>query len=89
MAFTDKDRERLAEFTSVKCLAFSSDGRMLALGGEDGAITVVDWLTLRVVSDMRRATMLLYLVVPRLLATLDYQCCLRHRRPFNSSSIAN
>ncbi|BDA49251.1 probable prolactin regulatory element-binding protein [Coccomyxa sp. Obi] len=48
-----KDKDRLAHFTSVKCLAFSSDGRMLALGGEDGAITVVDWLTLRVVSDMR------------------------------------
>ncbi|CAL8464126.1 g3661 [Coccomyxa elongata] len=49
----DKDQEKLAVFTSVKCLAFSSDGRMLALGGEDGAITVVDWLMLRVVSDMR------------------------------------
>lgn len=56
----DKDRERLAGFTSVKCLAFSSDGRMLALGGEDGAITVVDWLTLRVVSDMRQATVVLF-----------------------------
>lgn len=76
----DKDRERLADFASVKCLAFSSDGRMLALGGEDGAITVVDWLTLRVLSDMRRATvMLLGLVILPLLAFLDYQCSLRHR----------
>ncbi len=50
---TGKERERLAGFASVKCLAFSSDGRLLAMGGEDGSITVLDYLTLRVLADLR------------------------------------
>lgn len=31
----------------MKSLAFSSDGRLLALGGEDGSIDVRDWPGLR------------------------------------------
>ena len=50
---TGKERERLAGFASVKCLAFSGDGRLLAIGGEDGSITVLDYLTLRVLADLR------------------------------------
>jgi len=37
----------LAALPVVKCLAFSGDGRLLAIGGEDGALTVLDWPTLR------------------------------------------
>lgn len=54
----EKNIDRLAGFNSVKCLAFSSDGCLVALGGEDGSITVVEYLTLRVLVDIRQGLLL-------------------------------
>lgn len=44
---------RLAGLGMVKCLAFSTNGRLLALGGDDGAITVLDWPSLHARADLR------------------------------------
>jgi prolactin regulatory element-binding protein len=33
-------------FGAIKCMSFSSDGRWLALGGEDGSLEVVEWPSL-------------------------------------------
>ena len=51
----DKRAQQLACMGVVKCLAFSGDGRLLALGGEDGSLTVLDWLTLRPRIELRSA----------------------------------
>ena len=47
---------RLAGLGMVKCLAFSTNGRLLALGGDDGAITVLDWPSLHARADLRCAS---------------------------------
>lgn len=46
---------QLAGLGMVKCLAFSGSGRLLALGGDDGSLTVLDWPALRVRTDLRCA----------------------------------
>lgn len=38
--------EKCKQIGAVKSMSFSSDGRLLALGGEDGTITVLDWPSL-------------------------------------------
>lgn len=48
-----KAAEQLAALGAVKCMGFSSDGRLLALGGEDGSLVVLDWLTLRARLELR------------------------------------
>ena len=46
---------QLAGLGMVKCMAFSRSGRLLALGGDDGSLTVLDWPTLRVRAELRCA----------------------------------
>jgi hypothetical protein len=46
LATADDFAERAGGLASINCLAFSRDGRMLALGGEDGSITLLDWPSL-------------------------------------------
>ena len=46
---------QLACLGMVKCLAFSGSGRLLALGGDDGSLTVLDWPALRVRAELRCA----------------------------------
>ena len=46
---------QLAGVGMVKCLAFSGSGRLLALGGDDGSLTVLDWPALRVRAELRCA----------------------------------
>lgn len=38
--------ERAAAFAKINCMAFSRDGRLLALGGEDGAVSLLDFPSL-------------------------------------------
>jgi WD40 repeat protein len=47
--------EQLRKLGSVKCMVFSSDGRLLALGGEDGSIQVLEWPSLTKRADLRWA----------------------------------
>ncbi len=49
---------QLAGLGMVKCLAFSGSGRLLALGGDDGSLTVLDWPALRVRAELRCALLL-------------------------------
>ncbi|KAK9832796.1 hypothetical protein WJX81_001956 [Elliptochloris bilobata] len=44
---------RLAGLGMVKCLAFSGSGRLLALGGDDGTLVVLDWPSLRTRAALR------------------------------------
>ncbi len=37
----------------VKCLSFSASGKLLALGGDDGSITVLAWPSLSTRADLR------------------------------------
>ena len=48
-------RQALQSMGMVKALAFSRDGRRLALGGEDGSITVLDWPSARISAALRCA----------------------------------
>jgi hypothetical protein len=48
--------QQLAGVGMVKCMAFGGGGRLLALGGEDGSLLVLDWVTLRPRIELRRAT---------------------------------
>lgn len=45
MCAAGEEAERLAKLPVAKCLAFSGDGRHLAVGGEDASVTVLDWST--------------------------------------------
>lgn len=49
----ERDSKLLARFGHVRCLSFSSDGRLLALGHEDASISVVDWISLRTLVELR------------------------------------
>lgn len=40
---TGDDTDRFAKYPVAKCLAFSSDGRLLACGWESGSLSVLDW----------------------------------------------
>mmetsp|Transcript_10317 Transcript_10317/g.31048 ORF Transcript_10317/g.31048 Transcript_10317/m.31048 type:complete len:383 (-) Transcript_10317:443-1591(-) len=40
---TGEEADRLAKLPVAKALAFSSDGRRLAVGGEDASVIVLDW----------------------------------------------
>jgi hypothetical protein len=41
----------------VKCLTFSTNGKLLALGGDDGSITVLAWPSLSTRADLRCASL--------------------------------
>ena len=45
--------ERLHRVGVVSCMAFSRDGRLLALGGQDGSIQVLEWPSLRAHAELR------------------------------------
>ncbi|KAK9814839.1 hypothetical protein WJX72_012445 [[Myrmecia] bisecta] len=52
-AVTGATAERLKGLGMVKCMTFSQDGRLLALGGEDGSLQVLDWPSVRTRIDLR------------------------------------
>ena len=56
----EKRARQLAGTGMVKCMAFGGEGRLLALGGEDGSLVVLDWFTLRPRIELRRAAVSLW-----------------------------
>ena len=52
-AAAEKRAERLGSLGAVKCMAFGGEGRLLALGGEDGSLVVLDWFTLHPRIELR------------------------------------
>ncbi|KAJ6841109.1 SEC12-like protein 1 [Iris pallida] len=50
-----KDLPPLQSIGPQKCLAFSTDGSRFATGGEDGHLRILEWPSLRILSDEPRA----------------------------------